>query len=515
MESLDPRFRGDDKTESPSRLVEASWPEADFIIGNPPFLGGKLMRGSMGDEYVRAVRGPFEGRLSEFADYVCYWFEKANKQIDAHKADRVGLVATNSIRGGANRRVLEDITAKSRFIEAWSDEPWTVDGAAVRVSIVCFGNKFEAESVRLNGQLSSTIYSDLTAGATDLTKAKALRENEKTCFEGGQKHGPFELSRDIAQEFLCAPINPNGRPNADVLYTYLNATDVVRRRGDTWIIAFPDELTEHEASLYQAPFEYVLSHVKPIRENDKESRKRELWWRHHRSRPELRKAIGGLRRFIVTPVVAKYRIFVWIAGYVLPTNLVDVIARDDDTTFGILHSRFHEAWSLRLGTWLGVGNDPRYTPTTTFETFPFPAGLTPDIAAADTAADPRAQRIATAAKTLDELRRAWLDPPDLVEIVPEITPTAAPGEAPRRYPDRILPKNVEAAVKLKARTLTNLYNQRPRWLADAHDALDRAVAAAYGWPEDVATDDALQRLLALNLERAAAQRETDDEGEAG
>lgn len=144
-----------------------------------------------------------------------------------------------------------------------------------------------------------------------------------------------------------------------------------------------------------------------------------------------------------------------------------------------------------------------YTPTTTFETFPFPAGLTPNIPAADYAADPRAQRIAAAAKTLDDLRRAWLNPPDLVEIVPEVTPTAAPGEAPRRYPDRILPKTVEAAVKLKERTLTSLYNQRPRWLADAHDALDRAVAAAYGWPEDIATDDALQRLLALNLERSA------------
>ncbi|MFZ1962643.1 MAG: hypothetical protein WAU78_04100 [Roseiarcus sp.] len=196
--------------------------------------------------------------------------------------------------------------------------------------------------------------------------------------------------------------------------------------------------------------------------------------------------------------------FVWVEPVICLDSAAVAIARDDDTTFGILHSRFHEAWSLRLGTWLGVGNDPRYTPTTTFETFPFPEGLTPNIPAADTAAEPRAIRIAAAAKKLDDLRRAWLNPPDLVEIVPEVTPTAAPGEAPRRYPDRILPKNVEAAVKLRERTLTNLYNERPRWLADAHDALDRAVASAYGWPEDITTDDALQRLLALNLERANA-----------
>ena len=134
----------------------------------------------------------------------------------------------------------------------------------------------------------------------------------------------------------------------------------------------------------------------------------------------------------------------------------------------------------------GVGNDPVYTHDTTLETFPFPEGLTPNIPAADYAADPRAQRIAAAAKKLDELRRAWLNPSDLVDIIPEVTPTAAPGEAPRRYPDRILPKTAEAAVKLKERTLTNLYNERPRWLADAHDALDRAVAASYGWPEDIA-----------------------------
>ncbi len=187
----------------------------------------------------------------------------------------------------------------------------------------------------------------------------------------------------------------------------------------------------------------------------------------------------------------------------LPDHQLIAIARDDDTTFGILHSRFHEAWSLRLGT--SLEDRPRYTPTTTFETFPFPEGLTPNIPAADYAGDPRAMRIAAAAKRLDELRRAWLNPPDLVDIVPEITPTAAPGEAPRRYPDRIVPKTAEAAAKLKERTLTNLYNQRPRWLADAHEALDRAVAAAYGWPEDIATDDALARLLALNLERAQAQ----------
>jgi type II restriction/modification system DNA methylase subunit YeeA len=176
------------------------------------------------------------------------------------------------------------------------------------------------------------------------------------------------------------------------------------------------------------------------------------------------------------------------------TTPLIAIARDDDITFGILHSRFHESWSLRLGTWLGVGNDPRYTPTTTFETFPFPAGLAPNIPAGDYAADLRAIRIADAAQKLDELRRAWLNPTDLIRIEPEVVPG---------YPDRILPKDADAARTLKKRTLTNLYNERPQWLADVHEGLDRAVAAAYGWPEDISMEAALEKLLALNLARAA------------
>jgi type II restriction/modification system DNA methylase subunit YeeA len=167
--------------------------------------------------------------------------------------------------------------------------------------------------------------------------------------------------------------------------------------------------------------------------------------------------------------------------------------RSDDTTLGILHSRFHEAWSIGLCTWLGVGNDPRYTPSTTFETFPFPEGLTPNIPATEYADDPRAAAIAEAARRLNELREAWLNPPDLVDRVPEVVPG---------YPDRILPKNPEAAAILKKRTLTNLYNERPALLDNAHRDLDAAVAAAYGWPADISEEDALARLLALNLERS-------------
>jgi type II restriction/modification system DNA methylase subunit YeeA len=143
------------------------------------------------------------------------------------------------------------------------------------------------------------------------------------------------------------------------------------------------------------------------------------------------------------------------------------------------------------------GNHPtarRYNSSRVFETFPFPEGLTPNIPAKDYESDLRAQAIAKAAKRLDELRNVWLNPPDLVKIEPEVVPG---------YPDRILPKDAQAAGTLKTRTLTNLYNQNPQWLIDAHRDLDAVVAAAYGWPADLSEEDALAKLLEMNLARAA------------
>jgi type II restriction/modification system DNA methylase subunit YeeA len=207
--------------------------------------------------------------------------------------------------------------------------------------------------------------------------------------------------------------------------------------------------------------------------------------------------LNDLTRYIATPKVSRHRFFVYLDKSIIPDNLVIVITRDDDATFGILSSRIHRVWSLAKGAWCGVGNDPTYTPTSTFETYPFPEGLTPDVPAAAYADDPRAVTIAEAARRLSELREAWLNPSDLVERVPEVVPG---------YPDRIVPVSPKAAAILKTRTLTNLYNERPAWLDNAHGDLDAAVAAAYGWPAYVAQEEALSRLLALNLERAAAGR---------
>jgi len=208
----------------------------------------------------------------------------------------------------------------------------------------------------------------------------------------------------------------------------------------------------------------------------------------------MRRALNGLSRFIATPRMATHRLFAWMHSLSVPDCQLFVIAGDDDASFGILHSRFHELWTLRQRSWEGVGNDPRYTGTTTFETFPFPQGLTPTTPAAQYAADPRAIAIADAARRLNQLRENWLNPPELVRCEPEVVPG---------FPNRLIPVDAKAEAELKRRTLTNLYNQRPAWLAQAHKHLDEAVAAAYGWPADIGEEDALKKLLELNLSRSA------------
>ena len=473
---------------------EPDWPEADVVIGNPPFLGGKLLIGGLGEDYVSRMFAAWQGRVPQEADLVCYWFVKAGGHIAASKAKRAGLVATNSIRGGANRRALQAATDGRPIFEALSDEPWIIDGAAVRVSLVCFADASAEPAIdrRLDGRPVDEIHADLTArrGAEgiDLTGAGRLRANAGTAFMGDTKGGPFDIPGALAREWLRLPANPNGLPNADVLKPWMNGMDMTRRPAGKWIVDFGWDMTEEDAALYEAPFAHVAEHVRPMRQRNRREAYRAYWWRHVEPRQGMWRALEGLPRFIATPTVAKHRLFAWLDAGVCPDHQLIVIARDDDTAFGILHSRFHEAWSLRLGS--SLEDRPRYTPTTTFETFPFPEGLSPDIPAADYAEDPRAQAIAEAARRLVELRGRWLNPPEWVEWQEEPTPG---------YPPRPVPRNEETARELRKRTLTNLYNARPQWLVDAHAALDTAVAAAYGWDAEIGEEEVLGKLLGVEF----------------
>ena len=209
---------------------EAVWPEAEFIVGNPPFLAGKLMRSGLGDHDVETLFDLYRGRVPPEADLVTYWFEKARAQVESGQTKRVGLVATNSIRGGANRRVLDRIASESCIFEAWSDEPWVIDGASVRVSLICFGATEDAP--RLDGRPASRINADLTAGDLNLTKASCLDENRGVSFMGDTKGGAFDVPGELARAWLQLPTNPNGRMNAEVLRPWRNGQDMTRRSAD-------------------------------------------------------------------------------------------------------------------------------------------------------------------------------------------------------------------------------------------------------------------------------------------
>ncbi len=481
----------------------ATWPSADAIVGNPPFLGGSKLLRELGTEYAACLRKTYDKRVPGGADLVCYWFDKTSSAL-LSGARYAGLVATNSIRGGANRKVLTRIVEKGRIFEAWSDESWVNDGAAVRVSLICFESTSADErrpgdiavAPVLNGQQVTNIHADLTAAmgaqGIDLTSASTLKENIGVSFQGASKKGKFEIDARLARAWLLLP-NPNARPNSDVVKPWANGYDLSRRPQEKWIIDFGSSMSERDAASYEQPFGHVAATVKPEREKKSDQALRKFWWRLGRPRVELRAAMRSLPRFIATVAHSKHRFFVWLPITTSPDQALITVARDDDTTFGILHSRPHEVWSLRMCTHIGVGNDPRYTPTTCFETFPFPSGLTPVVPPADYANLPTARCIALAAQALVAARDRWLNPPEWTEQVPEVVPG---------YPDRIFAKSGHEA-DLKKRTLTNLYNARPAWLASLHADLDAAVAAAYGWEWPLSDDEILGRLFKLNEARAA------------
>jgi hypothetical protein len=430
------------------------------------------------------------------------------------------------------------------IFEAWPDEGWFDSGTAVRVSLVCFGDS-GLTTTRLANQPVALIHADLTAGdgevGMDLTTAKAIKENAGICFQGPEKNGAFDISGAWAREWLKQP-NPNSKPNSDVIKPRMNGIDLTRRLQDIWIIDFGTDMASSNAALYESPFQYVLEHVKPERDNNRDANRKKNWWRFGRTGGDMRAAFVDLPRYIATSAVSKHMFFSWIPACTIPDKALIVIARSDDTTFGILHSRFHELWSLGLCS--SLENRPRYTPTTCFETFPFPPGLTPadtapnsglDLRAqgyvslpgdpddndnstsinpfskptlaiiADSTRSSHAQAIANAAYKLNQLRENWLNPPEWVDWV------ITPEEEKAGFPKRPVAKAGYEA-DLKKRTLTNLYNANPNWLINAHQALDKAVAKAYGWDDytpEMTDTEILQRLLKLNL--ACYKSEQSDE----
>jgi type II restriction/modification system DNA methylase subunit YeeA len=551
------------------------WPEVDFIVSNPPFLGGKRLRtgdrksagSGLGDEYVEKLFTAYHDRVPPEADLCCYWFEQARQQLEHGKCKRAGLLGTQGIRGGANREVLKRIKETGDIFFAESDRDWILAGANVHVSMVGFDDG--TETVRsLDGKPVVVIHPNLTATA-DVTTAKELKADLGVAFMGTTKGGAFDIPEGFALELLRAP-NPHGKPNSDVVVPWVNGIDLTQRPSGTWIIDYGVGASEAKATLYESPFEYVRKNVKPEREKNNRESYRRLWWQHVEARPAMRTALAPLQRFLCTTRVSKYRLFVWLTAPTLPDSATFAFARADDFFFGVLHSHAHEVWARAQGTQVRERESGfRYTPTTCFETFPFPFpddlqaphpvpvkpppksqkppepdrfyaenlaaknyymgkeepppyGSPSALRTPHSALDHRAV-IAAAAKELNELRERWLNPPEWTEARTLEFPGSISGTWARyvdlktvdveigvgtvRYP-RLEPRDADCAAKLKKRTLTNLYNERPAWLDLAHKKLDAAVAAAYGWPADLSDEEILERLLALNLERAEQEART-------
>jgi hypothetical protein len=508
--------------------TEREWPKCDVIVSNPPFLGNKRLRTELGDAYTKAVFDTYGDRLPATSDFCCYWFEKARHLIDHGKCKRAGLLATTGSKQVSSRHAFERIKKTGKIFFAVSDRDWFDAGIAIRICMVGFGGANVDDTPMLDGKEVPEINADIAAGL-DTTGKAYLHANEKLCFMGTTKVGDFDIPQEQAVKMLSA-VNPHGKPNSDVLRPFRNGSDLVQDDSRRWIVDFGVGTTIESASLYAEPFKHIVECVKPERLKNNDKWRRNHWWLLGRTLPDFREATVNLPRYIGTARVAKHRLFVWQDSPVLPDSKVIAIAFADDFRFGVLHSRIHELWTLATCGWHGKGNDATYNPTECFETFPFPR-QTPAQEAA----------IAAAAKELNESRERWLNPPEwtvekILEFPGSITgpwaryvdcggkrsatplspaparqsavaATALPAQSKIglvRYP-RLVPKDADCAAKLKKRTLTKLYNERPTWLIYAHKNLNAAVAAAYGFPADLTDEAILEKLLALNLVRAAEE----------
>ncbi len=436
---------------------KAHWPDADYIIGNPPFLGAKDMLTELGVDYTARLRQTYAGELDGAVDLCCYWFEQARAQIAAGRARRAGLLATQAIRFSSNRRTLERIKETGDIFAAYDDLEWKPEepgSAAVHVSIVCFDDGRETAKT-LNGAPASDIDTRLTDNM-HLDRAVVLPQNAGIRFRGVEKGGPFDVTPQDAAVML-SDSNPNGKPNSDVVKRYLMGSDLNGRPKERWLVDF-GTMPEAEAMLYNLPYQHCLKHVKPVRAKNRREHRRVNWWMFNDATPALNAAIKPLTRYIGTCQIAKHRIFQFIDAGTTPNNKVAVFAREDNYFLGILESRFHKVWANAIGTQLREKESAQtYIISECFEKFPFPSPT-----------ESQRQAVAQAARTLDDQRR-----------------------------------NVCRPNGSYRRSITSLYNENPPWLRTAHAELDAAVAAAYGWPTDLADDELLRRLVRLNVSGGA------------
>ncbi|MAS93964.1 MAG: SAM-dependent methyltransferase [Verrucomicrobiales bacterium] len=483
------------------------WPEADFVVGNPPFVGASRMRDFLGDGYTEAVRTAWKGDVPESADFVMFWWQRSAELVRAGKIHRFGLITTNSIRQTFNRRVLEPhLNAEKNPMHlafAIPDHPWvdSADGAAVRIAMTVgeFGfldgelhrvtEEFEIE----NGEhdvsietIEGTILANLRSGAA-ISSADRLTANLELSNRGHELGGSGFILTRVQAKNLGYSIHSE---TYKYIREYRNGRDITEKSRDVLLIDLYGLGEKEVASKVPSLYQHVLNHVKPERDQNRNPRLRQFWWLHRRLREDLRRMVAELPRYIATVETSKHRFFVFLDKSILPDNMLVNIAVDDAYHLGILSSKVHVHWALAAGGRLGYGNDPRYNKTRCFETFPFP--------------DPgeaTRERIRELGEKLDAHRKRQQ------QAHPDLTLTGIYNVLEKLRSGEAL---TDKERKIHDDGLVTVQKQ-------IHDELDEAVFHAYGWDdlwqrlqngEDSETVEAelLERLVALNHERAEEEK---------
>ncbi len=469
----------------------AKWPNADFIVGNPPYIGARRIRFALPDSYVDALRASYPD-VAETADLVMYWWRNAAQAVMDGKARAFGLITTNSITQGYSRPVLEKYIDGDKGIDlvfALPDHPWvdTDNAAFVRVAMTAGVGRGQTHGVAHLGQVVGTgddlrisveevarINSSLTAGV-NARSAEPLRANQGVCFQGVVPAGDgFKLTPEEASDL---GYSENKLPS--VLRPYIIGRDIVQRAQPKYIIDFFGLTAEDARGRWPALFQRVFLRVLPERKENARASYRDKWWIFAEPRPAMRRALAGLKRFIVTPYTAKFRPFTFVDGDTIADAMAYVVATEDAGCLGVLSSRPHRIFALAAGGRLGVGNDPRYNSKVTFFPFPFPE-LTP--ASADAIRD--------LGEKLDAHRKQQQEEhPDLtITGMYNVLEKLRSGE-PLSVKDRVIHEKGLVTI-----------------LGQLHDELDAAVFDAYKWPRDLTDEQVLERLLKLNAVRLDEER---------
>ncbi|MGX1790549.1 class I SAM-dependent DNA methyltransferase [Bosea sp. NPDC055332] len=484
---------------TPRNPRRPDWPQVEFIVGNPPFIGGKDLRGRLGDGYVGALRAAYP-QMNESADLVMYWWDRAAElfALPGTKLRRFGFVTTNSITQLFQRRVVErHLNAKKpvSLLLAIADHPWTKAGkdtAAVRIAMTV------AETGRQEGRLleviaesgldtdqprvevrerQGVINSDLSIGV-DVTRTTRLLANEGLCSPGVKLHGAGFIVTPAEAETLGLGQRPG---LDDHIRRYRNGRDLTARSRDVLAI----DLFGLSAAEVRERFPEVYQHLRLTVEKDRQAQFERSptvdarsylanWWLFGKPRQELRPALDGLQRYIATVETTKHRVFQFLDAGILPDNMLVAVALSDAFHLGVLSSRIHCVWALQSGGWLGIGNDPRYSKSRCFDPFPFPE-----------VAETQKQAIREAAEALDALRK------EVLGRHPDLTLTRLYNVREATLAGRPLSA---AEADIRDRGLVLILNEH-------HEAIDAAVAAAYGLPADAGDETILAMLVALNRDR--------------